>query len=291
MKSNNSQNNNKNTSLAKKKLNKLVTIAMHITCIYGLYNGISLVSDNVESAIKSSAIEKERFNQNIFGTPYIMDSNGKPIDVVISENFTDEQKNIIVNSISNLDENLVGVDYNITLDNTKTSKNCITINPNIDHNNKDEDKCYGVTYARYPIFGTKIIYPVEIKLNLNRINNNYKGTIANAKTYNEFIGTIVKHEILHTLGLKDLYDHSENGKSIMYGYVSSISPNNPSSKELDIINTVYPAKYNNTISKNDYINFATTTVYTPEVYYAKDKESFKKLQKPTDKSIEIEREM
>lgn len=291
MKSNNSQNNDKNTSLAKKKLDKFVTIAMHITCIYGLYNGISLVSDNVESAIKSSAIEKERFNQNIFGAPYIMDSNGKPIDVVISENFTDEQKNIIANSISNLDDQLVGLDYNITLDNTKTSKNCITIDTNIDHNNKDEDECYGVTYAKYPVFGTKIIYPVEIKLNLDEINNDYKGTLAKIKTYDEFLGTIVKHEMLHTLGLKDLYDYAENGKSIMFGYVSAISPNDPSQEELKVLNSVYPNRYQNILSAKIDINYATTTVGTPEVYYAKDKESFKKLQKPTDQSIEIEREM
>lgn len=247
----------------KKKIDKIITIALHVTCIYSGYGVANQVVDNINSIQKTKTVDKDLFNQNIFGVPYLMDIGEKPIDVVINENFSEKQKEIISKSISSLDEKLVGVDYNIILDSTKANKKCITINNNINPKNENEGDCYGVTYAKYPVFGTKLIFPVEIKLNLDEINNDYKGAIAKAKTYDQFLGSIVKHEMLHTLGLKDLYNSSENGKSIMYGYTTQYSLNDPSDQELYTVNTVYP-------NKNDKFGFATlntyatTTVGTPQ---------------------------
>ena len=257
----------------KKKIDKIITIALNITCIYGAYGVVNQVADNITSIQKTKNVDKNLFNQNIFGVPYLMDVDKKPIDVVINENFSEKQKEIISNSISILDEKLIGVDYNITLDSTKANKKCITINNNIDKKNKNERDCYGVTYTKCPVFGTKIIFPVEIKLNLDEINNDYKGSIAKAKTYNQFLGAIVKHEMLHTLGLKDLYNSSENGKSIMYGHTNQYSLNDPSEQELYTINTVYPNK-NDKFELPTFNTYATTIVGTPQKFtfeFLKDK--------------------
>lgn len=256
----------------RKKVDKFLTVVLHITCIYGIYNVSSQVADNISSINKTQNVNKDLFYQNIFGVPYLMETDGKPIDVVVNENFSDEQKDIISKSISSLDEKLVGLDYNIILDNTKSNKNCITINSNIDHQNKEEDECYGVTYTKFPVFGTKLIFPVEIKLNLDEINNSYNGAIAKAKTYDQFLGSIVKHEMLHTLGLKDLYDYAENGKSIMYGYTTAKSLNDPSEEEINTINTVYPS--NGNFDFKDINAYISTTVGEPEKFtfeYLKNK--------------------
>lgn len=276
---------NDNKRLKNKNIDRLFNI---ILVGFSFYSFTNLTYSNIYSAVTTKNINKNLFNKNLFGNPYLLKiPNNTPLDVVIDENFSKEQKETIVKAIFTLDNKLEGVNYNIILNAQAHDKQCISV---LKDKTKTEDYL-GVTYAKYPLFATFIKYPINISLNVDYINKEFKSKIDGLKTYDEYLGSIVKHEMLHTLGLADLYDDASYGKSIMYGYTGVNSLNDSSEEEYNILNTVYPTKYDNTIANKDYSNFVTTSVSAPEVYYAKNKEGFKKLKKPIEQSTEIEREI
>lgn len=276
---------NDNKQLRNKNIDRLFNIVL---IGFSFYSFTNLTYSNISSAIKTKNVDKDLFNQNLLGNPYLLEiPDNTPLDVVIDENFSEKQKETIVEAISTLDDKLDGVNYNIILNAQAPDKQCISVL-------KDQTKTenyLGVTYAKYPLFATFIKYPINVSINVDYIEKEFKSKIAGIKTYDEYLGSIVKHEMLHTLGLRDLYDDASYGKSIMHGYTGTKSLNDPSQEELTVLNTVYPAKYKDTISKNNYSNFVTTTIGAPETHYFNDKTINQKQQKPENSNTEFEQEM
>ena len=135
------------------------------------------------------------------------------------------------------------------------------------------------TFLHNPLNG-KIIYPVDINLHVETMEetaelradtNEYydkdgRVNIDNGKSHSEYYNEalkdvferVVKHEMLHTLGLADQYSDEMETKTIMYGYDSYDAPIDLTELDKHIVNTVYTTKVDNTNVK------ITSTVELPK---------------------------
>lgn len=190
-------------------------------------------------------IDESRFLKNNKGQAIYLPINKKGIDVVIDNNFTNEQKETIADAIKYCDDKFENIEYNIYLNNTKSTKNCIKINKGL------LDK--GVLgEATINTSGYKIVYPITITVDRNDYKNDYN------------LDGIVKHELLHTLGLADMYDQKYIDESIMYYTATGID--NLTDSDVQIINTLYANKYTN----EEYNIF--THIFEPSIHQIKAKE-------------------
>ena len=146
------------------------------------------------------------------------------IKVYISENFTSEQQQHIVKAISELDEYFDGIKYDILLDPEQVDDKVIKIEKNY-HDNRFP----GVTTFMMQTYN--ILYPMEIEFNSKY--DDYDS---------QFFEAVIKHEMLHTLGLDDMYDEKYSQRSIMYRYIGSQTLRDLSQEDIDIVNTIYTIK-------------------------------------------------
>lgn len=203
-----------------------------LTFILSIICGVAY--GNISSNIATKNVNQSDFAQNIFGTPFLAKNYKKPINVVIDENFNETQKEFIVEAIKDFDLQLDGLKYNIVLDGNKKGKNCINIKPV--YNNDVEYS--GLTQYQAKNFFARILYPVNISLNLSKFDFDSKSDydIQRCKTFFE---TAVKHEMCHTLGLVDKYDNQSEKDTIMYWSISTNSQHDLTEKDLYTLNTVY----------------------------------------------------
>lgn len=138
----------------------------------------------------------------------------KSIPVIIGD--MDEQyKQYILDAITSLDDLSTNINYSVydaKTCNIKDFSKYISIN----FEENLESTCGGVTSFKYNHITGEIDFPITIKL-----NKNYAEAFFDEEYTQSVLTTIVKHEMMHTLGLKDLYDESERGQSIMYYQITN----------------------------------------------------------------------
>lgn len=222
-----------------------------------------------------NGVDKSYFIKNIVGTPLTATVGEDAIKVAISDSFSDEQKQHIKQAIEELDIDLTGVEYEVILDETVASPisdlNCIHIKKTgeISHQIQDQyNKNYnGKTTILHNPFTGKIVYPLTINLHTESLNYTAKlradtteyydkdGWIGrdNGKSREEYFNEavqqvfkrVVKHEMLHTLGLDDQYQDDMETKTIMYYADTYDAPLDLTDLDKHIVNTVYTVKVNN----------------------------------------------
>ena len=159
----------------------------------------------------------------------------KPIDVIVDSAFTLEQKNAIAQAIDELDLVLQGVDYNVILDAQKSGKNCINIFQK--DRNPTSNLIMGLTEINARVFSGQIVMPINMEL----YTKAYEDRFMDSKFEKEYFQAVVKHEMLHTLGLDDLTNYNYRGKSIMYEYmVDNLWDLTP--QDIETVNKVYTPK-------------------------------------------------
>lgn len=164
------------------------------------------------------------------------------INVLIKDSFTQEQKECIVDAIEELDIHLDNIKYNIYLDPWKAPSQCITI--------EEVDFTVprgGLTMLTYLPFNPYLMYPIEMY-----IDTDWHKTEDQLKC-------VIKHELLHALGLTDLYEEKYETESIMYFAQTADSPKDLTQDDIDLVNRVYTREYVNCGI------FATTKVGKPVV--------------------------
>lgn len=140
------------------------------------------------------------------GIPVTLPLSENPIAVIL-ENMTEQEKTLIVDAIQDLDEISENINYTI-LDNdnyTITQKIIVRSNDSL-----TQDDAGGLCTITYNNFTGEISYPVYIDLDPDCMN--YVSTITGESMYT----TVVKHEMMHSLGFKDIYNDADKYKTIMY---------------------------------------------------------------------------
>ncbi len=156
-----------------------------------------------------------------------------PISVIIDE-MDDVSKKHIIDAINSLDDISQNINYNIyDSQNYKNSNDvkCIKI--------KLVDKCKEPSAAGQTIYAAdnytgKIMLPIEIQ-----INEQFKDEYFDDERTDSVLTTIVKHELLHTLGFIDLYDADEKDKSIMYYKADDDGAHTYTEQDKNVIQYVY----------------------------------------------------
>ena len=171
----------------------------------------------------------EKFLQNSYGAPYTLDVKN-PINVVINE-MNDEAKQNIKNAIESIDNISENINYNI-YSNNNVPKNVVNY---IDINlveNFDKDTIAGRATFNINNATAKINYPISID-----IKEIYTDSYWDNEYMESALTTIVKHELLHTLGFDDV----KSKDSIMY-YDLSHETKDLTNKDIEIIQYIYDNK-------------------------------------------------
>ena len=176
-------------------------------------------------------VDTSRFSKTIFNVPQTLPIENGKVKINIKNVFSETQLEKIKKGIEELDNVAEGINYEVHFDEDNIKK-CITI----DTYSKKDYTSRQSKYAAYQIhkldqFKAEIQYPITIKLN----------PVYSTDDYN--IDTVVKHELLHTLGFKDLTDYDYKGCLMFYANVG----NDITKKEKNFLNTVYASKYTNLV--------------------------------------------
>lgn len=169
-------------------------------------------------------VDTSYFKKTVFGVPLILPIKGGQVSVNISPSFTEEQKQAIVKGINEIDDLLDGVNYTISFED-KDVKKAINIK-SFKVGEKSEELGIACATKKENQFTAQITYPISIKFDTKMMEEE-------GYSYNY----IIKHELLHTLGLKDLTG-SENRKNIMYGTYTTKNPT-LNTKQLEALRKIY----------------------------------------------------
>lgn len=189
--------------------------------------------------------------QNKDGLCLILPKQKNPITVAL-ENFSNEEKQLIKDAIMDLDYLLPNIDYKV-LDNPETNQ---YVQLRIENANDFDCMAIAETKVKYNRIG-QIVFPMSMKINIDDVNYwDRCGTYE----FDTLLTHIVKHEMLHTLGFKDIYDHEAMGKTIMYYSMGDPSANYDkyTITDIDNINKIY----NSGIVEK---KFPTFMIYTQEL--------------------------
>ncbi len=178
-----------------------------------------------------------------------------PIPVVLGE--MDEQtKEYIVDGINALDEISENINYTIydysDFDKPSDLK-YISFNM-IDEIYSENNDPAGRTYIRWNENTAEIQYPICIEL-----ENYYAEGYWDEEYTQSVLTTIVEHELMHTLGFKDLYKDEDRSRSIMYYQLGPLTQRTFTEEDIEKIQYCYDGKEVATTSHPNQIIFANYT--------------------------------
>lgn len=188
----------------------VVTMCLTITCGLGLYNGVGFLKDEI---IFNKLEEKCRGLEDLLyktdkGIPVIADLDD-PIGIVV-QRATEEQKQEIVNAVNEMNEICPNLEYTIIDKNDLKIKNKIYVYPNTDIEDEHNGlHTLGLARFKYNNYYGKLEYPMTVYIDpdVAGIKDEHGVTL---------FSYVLKHELMHTLGFKDLYDSEYFNKTIMY---------------------------------------------------------------------------
>lgn len=214
-----------------KKVNKLLVKFFAVFAI----SATSVVSLNmVEANAKMNGVDPNLFYKNALNMPLTLQVGRDAIQVAINKGFSDEQKQYIKEAIEELDVDLTGIRYKILLDEKGPEDKCI----NISNVTNSDDYCLAEAKSNCSIYDHHLYYPISITLQTDKIENDSAVALYGIE---DIYKRVIKHEMLHTLGLQDTYDYNLKDETIMYGYLKSGIAMDLTDKDKEVLNTVYSA--------------------------------------------------
>lgn len=203
-----------------------VILGLEITVVIGVIAGGvagKIVADN-----RFQGVDESRFIKTIFNIPaHLPISNGE-VHLNILDEFSEEEKMQLVEGIRSLDEDASGFNYKITFDNNEITKG-INIRTKKHVESNDAYQVIADTSLRMGFLSATIKYPMSISFDME-----------NVQKYKANISTVVKHELLHTLGFADLREDKDRHELMYYCCGEDLSLTDEEKKTL---NTVYsPAR-------------------------------------------------
>ena len=192
-----------------------------------------------------------------------------PIPVILGD-MDEKTKDYIVEGINCLDNISENINYTIFDADDFNVKN------NIDHisiemvdslNDYGLSSAAGVTNFNYNQRTAEILYPIDIK-----IENYYAEGFWDAEYTQSVLTTIVKHELMHTLGFKDLYRADDKNRSIMYYGLEYNSQKTFTKEDIEKIQYCYDGKEVATVTHPNEILIANYSSYLDSLKNQKEKD-------------------
>ena len=134
-------------------------------------------------------------------------ASSNPIGVIIQKSASEKEKKEILNAIQQINEISAGIEYKLVESKNLKIKNYLEIYT--DYDITDQYKTLGKTHISYSEIDATIKYPIKIYID-DSIEN-----VVNTKGESLF-SLVLKHELMHTLGFRDVYDENLKNKTIMF---------------------------------------------------------------------------
>lgn len=162
------------------------------------------------------------------GRPLRLDTKDT-IKVVLENGFSEQDRQNIVNGINGLSEICPNIKYDV-LPKYETAQKAIYFSV---AGVENMSNAAGTTHIMYDGYSCEIALPIYIDLRADLLDAYWDTSFTNSA-----LTTIVKHELMHTLGFDDIYDESRKDDTIMY---YSLNPNVTTFTDEDVekINYVY----------------------------------------------------
>lgn len=180
------------------------------------------------------------FKKNSFGRPLRLPVDKNPIAVVVDAE-TEQTKQYIIDGINALDE--ISTNINYTIYDSKdfaipSNLNYINIKmvEEIVHETAN-DYTAGIATYTYDNKTAVINFPINIQ-----IKNYFAEGYWDQNQTKSVLTTIVQHELMHTLGFKDLYKPEDQTRSIMYYEVGVGTPMTYTQEDINKIQYCYDGK-------------------------------------------------
>lgn len=187
------------TENRKKVRNSVITgtaVLIALTLDFGIRNGyniISTISSNSSTRERVKGVDTDLFVKNKIGTPKLLSITGGQVHLNIQDEFNDEQKEELKEGIEQIDDLAEGFTYSFK--GTDRRNRCIDI---ILSTELDPLTYATTTFSSsnnfWERYSTAILYPITIKINKQALENDS----------NFDMNKVIKKELLHTLGFKDL---------------------------------------------------------------------------------------
>lgn len=192
--------------------NKILAIELiTIATITGLgVHACNYIQDSAKAESRFNGVEEFMINTDD-GKNVSLPIGDKSISILLN-GFSEEEKQQAQTAIQELDEILDSVDYTII------ENDDVKITQKIVINNNYEVEGGNLGYTSLNIDGetAQITYPIQIYIDPDCAKwHDENGNTA--------LSYVIKHEMGHTLGLKDIHDPSYYNKTIMYYKMSDVS--------------------------------------------------------------------
>lgn len=146
------------------------------------------------------------------GVPLRLNLTDEPIKVAV-ESFNEQDKKQVVSAIERLDDISKNLNYTI-LD---SDNGHIDADIKIRYGSVDDETTLGNTHLTFNEKTAVINYPIDIQIDPSV--QNWRDTETNESA----LSFVVKHEMMHTLGFRDIYDKNFMDKTIMFHTIANVS--------------------------------------------------------------------
>ena len=225
--------------------------------LYGV--AITLVLQTTITTGRTASVRNERFNgvdssyfqKTIFNVPLILPVTDGNVNLNIDPAFSEYEKQELVKGIREIDDMIDGFVYTISF-NDGTLKKGINIRA-FKENEKNKSNGIACATIKANQWKAEITYPVTIKFDTDMMEKE-----------NFSYDTVIKHELLHTLGLEDLSD-SKYSDNLMY-YAYSTSKPKLNEEQIKALKVVYSPEKTGVfgpVNQNPSVNYYAGDV-TPE---------------------------
>lgn len=214
---------------------KITKILYKVQAVFMVVVGSMLITNNSVAHNKLNGADPNLFNKSVLNMPLTLPTDGNPIQVIVDNRFDDEQKQYIKQAIEELDVDLTGIKYEVLLDGEATKEQCININRAV--SNGSDTLAH--TETRHHSYDYQIMYPINIDVQINKIKRHECADLHGVEAH---VKKVIKHEMLHTLGLADLENWSQETETIMFAYSTPNGLLDLSERDINVINTVYTTK-------------------------------------------------
>ena len=181
-----------------------------------------------------------------------------PIPVVLGDMDEKTKEYIVegINCLDNISENINYTIFDADDFNVKNSIDHISIEMVDSLNDYGLSSAAGATNFNYNQRTAEILYPIDIK-----IENYYADGFWDSEYTQSVLTTIVKHELMHTLGFKDLYEKEDKNRSIMYYSLGVGTPQTFTQEDVEKIQYCYDGKEVATVTRPNQLLIANYSSY------------------------------
>lgn len=179
---------------------------------WGAEGIMSLIGNNISTSQRKTFGDVcEYLGQTSNGAYTTLPLTKNPIQIAIQQ-FDDSDRELIKQAVQKLDNISTNLNYTILSKDASASKADISF---AIYNGDEQTSVLGNTKFDSNGFDGKIKYPISITINKDLIQSTASIFKHN---YNECFDYVIKHELLHTLGFKDLYEEKYKYTTLAYGW-------------------------------------------------------------------------